>query len=68
MGFSGFNGGELAQVTKISIVVPANDMQKVEDVHLILMHMIMQILYRKLAVCDATHDYLFDLAWNYSVK
>ncbi|MBT9164878.1 MAG: Phosphoheptose isomerase 1 [candidate division WS2 bacterium] len=48
MGFTGFDGGQLTKIAKISVVVPVNDMQKVEDIHLILTHMIMQILYKKL--------------------
>ena len=48
VAFTGFDGGKLAKMAKISIVIPASDMQKVEDTHLILTHMIMQILYKKL--------------------
>jgi D-sedoheptulose 7-phosphate isomerase len=48
VAFTGFDGGKLAKMAKTSIVVPANDMQKVEDIHLILTHMIMQILFKKL--------------------
>lgn len=46
--FTGFNGGELAKIAKLSIIVPIDDMQKIEDVHLILTHMIMQVLNVKL--------------------
>ncbi len=49
IAFTGFGGvGELAKIAKISLVVPVNDMQKVEDTHLIITHIIMQILDRKL--------------------
>lgn len=48
VAFTGFDGGKLAKIAKTSIVVGANDMQKVEDIHLIMTHMIMQILYEKL--------------------
>lgn len=48
VAFTGFDGGQLAKIAKLSILIPTNDMQKVEDVHLILTHMIMQILYKKL--------------------
>lgn len=44
---TGFDGGKLAKAAAASIVVPSNDMQKVEDVHLILTHMIMRILFDK---------------------
>ncbi len=49
IAFTGFGGvGELAKIAKISLVVPVDDMQKVEDSHLIITHIIMQILNRKL--------------------
>jgi D-sedoheptulose 7-phosphate isomerase len=48
VAFTGFDGGRLAQLAGTSIVVAVHDMQKVEDVHLILTHMIMQYLCRKL--------------------
>ncbi len=38
--FSGFDGGEAAKVAKESIVVPSVDMQQIEDVHLILAHIV----------------------------
>ncbi|MDR4498277.1 MAG: SIS domain-containing protein [Candidatus Scalindua sp.] len=48
IAFTGFDGGEIAKIAKTSFVVPVNDMQKVEDGHLILAHIIMQILVKKL--------------------
>lgn len=44
---TGFDGGKLAKEGKVSLIVPSDDMQQVEDIHLILMHMTMQILYKK---------------------
>jgi len=44
IGFSGFDGGRLAKKVRYSLVVPINDMQKCEDVHLILCHLIMQTM------------------------
>jgi len=38
--FSGFDGGEAARVAAESIIVPSNDMQQIEDVHLILAHIV----------------------------
>lgn len=37
---SGFDGGEAARVAAESIVVPSDDMQQIEDVHMILTHII----------------------------
>jgi len=46
VGFSGFDGGKLAELAKYSLVVPINDMQKCEDVHLILCHLMMQTMMK----------------------
>lgn len=42
VALTGFDGGMLAKIAKIPVVVPINDMQKVEDIHMMLMHIIMQ--------------------------
>jgi D-sedoheptulose 7-phosphate isomerase len=42
VGFTGFDGGKLAKTAQFSLIVPVEDVQKIEDVHLILVHMIMQ--------------------------
>jgi D-sedoheptulose 7-phosphate isomerase len=48
IGLTGFSGGDLAQIAKASFVVGSNDMQKVEDVHLIITHIIMQVVHNAL--------------------
>ncbi len=48
VGFSGFNGGKLSEIVMYSIIVPIYDMQKSEDIHLILSHLIMQTMERML--------------------
>lgn len=48
VGFSGFDGGKLARMVDTAFVAPVADMQKVEDLHMILVHMIMQAVYRAL--------------------
>lgn len=40
IGFSGISGGELAEISDISIVVNSMSMQIVEDVHLSICHML----------------------------
>ena len=40
IGLTGFDGGRLAQIANKSIVVASNNMQRVEDVHLIIGHII----------------------------
>lgn len=44
IGFSGFSGGKLAQMVDVPFVVKVDDMQKVEDIHMILVHMTMQTI------------------------
>jgi len=44
IGLTGFDGGKLAQLAKIVYVVPNNCMQQVEDVHLLVEHMVSLIL------------------------
>jgi D-sedoheptulose 7-phosphate isomerase len=39
VGLSGFEGGKLADMVDISIVVPCDNMQRIEDVHLVLGHL-----------------------------
>lgn len=44
IGLTGFDGGKLAQIVDIPLVATVDDMQKVEDVHMIVVHMLMQYL------------------------
>jgi D-sedoheptulose 7-phosphate isomerase len=48
VGFSGYSGGKLAEMVDTAFVARVDDMQKVEDLHMILVHMIMQAVYRAL--------------------
>ncbi|MEE8400378.1 MAG: SIS domain-containing protein [Desulfobacterales bacterium] len=50
IGLSGFSGGKLAEQVDVSFVAPVDDMQKIEDMHMIVVHMIMQAVY------GALHD------------
>jgi D-sedoheptulose 7-phosphate isomerase len=47
-GISGFDGGKLAGMVDIPLVADIHDMQKVEDIHVIACHMLMQIVYARL--------------------
>jgi len=47
VALTGFKGGQAADLAKISIIIPANDVQKIEDIHLLLTHMILQIFQKK---------------------
>ncbi|MFC1857166.1 SIS domain-containing protein [Thermodesulfobacteriota bacterium] len=48
IGFSGFSGGKLADLVNTAFVARVDDMQKVEDAHMILVHMIMQAVHMTL--------------------
>ena len=48
IGMSGFDGGKLAHMVDIPFVAAIHDMQKVEDVHMIVVHMLMQYLCKAL--------------------
>ena len=47
VAFTGFKGGQAVDLAEISIIIPANDVQKIEDIHLLLTHMILQIVQAK---------------------
>jgi D-sedoheptulose 7-phosphate isomerase len=44
VGLSGFSGGKLAGMAQVPVNIPVNDMQKVEDIHMMLFHVAMQVL------------------------
>ncbi len=45
IGWCGFGGGRLADIVDLAFVVPSDDMQQVEDAHMVVAHMIMQSVY-----------------------
>jgi len=50
--FSGFDGGEAARVASESIIVPSSDMQQIEDVHLILAHIVFRCVREQMSSED----------------
>ena len=48
IGLTGFDGGKLAKIVDIPFIAAVNDMQKVEDMHMIVVHMLMQYLCKAL--------------------
>ncbi|PIE52554.1 phosphoheptose isomerase [Candidatus Fermentibacteria bacterium] len=50
--FSGFDGGQAVHLAHDSIVVPSEDMQQIEDVHMILTHIVFRMLREKIAEMD----------------
>ncbi len=48
IGLTGFDGGRLAQIADVPLVAAIHDMQKVEDIHMIVVHMLMQYFNKNL--------------------
>jgi D-sedoheptulose 7-phosphate isomerase len=48
IGLIGFSGGKLKDLAQESLIVPSDNMQRVEDVHLILVHLISSYLRRRI--------------------
>lgn len=49
IGLTGFRGGRLAEIVDKPIIVPSNNMQQIEDVHVVLSHLIFTCLYQEIA-------------------
>ncbi len=47
VGITGYEGGKLKSLAKICLVVPSNSMRIIEDIHLILEHMITAYIYEE---------------------
>lgn len=48
IGFSGFGGGELSTLVDVPVVVSSRCMEQIEDVHLILCHLVCTVLRERL--------------------
>lgn len=53
IGLSGFGGGRLKSLSDISLHVPICSMQISEDIHMILDHLMMSVLYK--SMCGINH-------------
>jgi len=49
VGLCGYSGGRLFQMVDIPILAKVDDMQKVEDIHMIVVHMSMQRIMQKVS-------------------
>ncbi|HIJ98059.1 TPA: SIS domain-containing protein [archaeon] len=47
IGWTGYEGGKIKDLAKSCIVVPVNSMRMIEDIHLILEHMITAYIYEE---------------------
>lgn len=50
IGWSGYQGGKLAKMVDLSVVVPSDSIEQVEDIHLMMAHMV-TISVRRAAYC-----------------
>jgi D-sedoheptulose 7-phosphate isomerase len=49
VGISGFQGGQMKTLTDISVIVPSNNMQIIEDLHLAIAHSIFRIVHSRMS-------------------
>jgi D-sedoheptulose 7-phosphate isomerase len=49
IGMSGFQGGEMKSLCDICVVVPSDNMQIIEDLHLAMAHSIFRIVYSRMS-------------------
>ncbi len=53
VGLTGFDGGRLREIVYISLHVPVMSMQVTEDIHMMIDHLVMAVLYKEL--CNIEH-------------
>lgn len=49
IGISGFQGGQMKSLCDICVIVPSNNMQIIEDLHLAMAHSIFRIVYSRMS-------------------
>jgi D-sedoheptulose 7-phosphate isomerase len=49
LGISGFQGGQMKSLCDICVVVPSNNMQIIEDIHLAMAHSIFRMVYSRMS-------------------
>jgi D-sedoheptulose 7-phosphate isomerase len=49
IGISGYRGGEMKSLCNICVIVPSDNMQVIEDLHLAMAHSIFRIVYTRMA-------------------
>ncbi len=48
IGWTGFEGGKLANAAQTALVVPSHNMQRIEDVHMVLTHLVSSLIRDKI--------------------
>jgi len=57
VGLCGYSGGKLFQRVDIPVLAKVDDMQKVEDIHMIVVHMSMQRIIQKVSLDYSVENY-----------
>jgi D-sedoheptulose 7-phosphate isomerase len=68
IGFTGFNGGQLGDLVDLHINVPSNSIEQVEDIHLMLEHMICKALKEEVKHSSLTKEMLLSMSRELSVQ
>jgi D-sedoheptulose 7-phosphate isomerase len=61
IGFTGFDGGRLGQIVNINILVQSNIIEHVEDIHLMLEHIIIKMIKEEIQAVSKTTTALSQL-------
>lgn len=48
VGFTGFNGGKLKALAKVCLIVPSKNMERIEDIHLVLEHLVKLFIHEEI--------------------
>jgi len=56
VGLCGFSGGQLCRLVQVPILARVTDMQIVEDIHMVVVHMTMQRLIKELSVIHGMNE------------
>jgi D-sedoheptulose 7-phosphate isomerase len=54
IGFTGFDGGQLGPMVDLDVHVPSHCIEQVEDIHLMLEHLIVTVLRQRMLADDVT--------------
>jgi D-sedoheptulose 7-phosphate isomerase len=68
IGFTGFDGGQLGKMVDLHINVPSNIIEQVEDIHLMLEHMIVKTLKEEVRKSSLSKEMLLSMSRELSVQ
>jgi D-sedoheptulose 7-phosphate isomerase len=60
IGFSGFGGGKLSTMVDVSVVAPNDCMEQIEDVHVVLCHLLATVLRERLLAMEPSESPVWD--------